>query len=54
MRKWFLRYMRFDTAISLYCAQMSGNKMVACIAVNELAAIDRELDMIDIQERSMP
>ena len=49
MKLLFLKFLRFGLCIDIYCSTISGNLLFKTDSIKRLAAIDRELDNLEIQ-----
>ena len=47
--KFFLHFLRFGLCIDRYLAERSGNHAFRVDSIQRIAAIDRELDLLEVQ-----
>lgn len=49
MIRYFLHFQRFGLCIDRYLAERSGNHAMRIDSIKRIAAIDRELDLIEVR-----
>ena len=49
MKRLFLHVCRFNLCLDRYCAEVSGNLLLLSDSISRIAAIDRELDLLEMQ-----
>ena len=47
MKRLFLIMMRYNLALDRYCGEVSGNRPWVADCIQRIAAIDRELDLLE-------